>query len=217
MAIRAEVAVSVLAMALAFSNVACGQDVRSYSRQEAEAALSDVAGSEAAGDSQRQESDEDGASRGFSIARRQPSANGGATNPTHTASNRVNVKTSRYAPSANGRISTINRTVPLQFNLGSFALSPQSRVNLQTMASVLNEPANSGKHILITGHTDKSGSAQANVRLSQQRAEAVVDYLAQQGVDRTRLDAQGRGFEAPLPATSLFDPRNRRVEIIRVK
>ena len=109
------------------------------------------------------------------------------------------------------------RKVPLQFNVGSFELSPQSKANMQTLASALNAPANRGKRIGIFGHTDKSGSLEANRRLSQQRADAAATYLAGLGVERSRIDAKGRGYEDPLPGVSAFSPRQRRVEITRLK
>ena len=84
------------------------------------------------------------------------------------------------------------------------------------MATVLNLPQHRAKRVMITGHTDKAGSLEVNCRLSQQRAEAVADYLNSRGVERRRLEAFGRGSDSPLPGVSAFDPRNRRVEIVRV-
>ncbi len=51
---------------------------------------------------------------------------------------------------------------------------------------------------LITGYTDKIGSAQYNQKLSERRAQAVKDYLVEQGIAPERLHAVGRGEEQPI-------------------
>ncbi|WP_198045958.1 OmpA family protein [Novosphingobium aquimarinum] len=108
------------------------------------------------------------------------------------------------------------RELPLQFKLGSYALSPQSKVNLRNLGTAMNNPANRDKRIRISGHTDKSGSLAINQRLSQQRADAAADYLATVGVDRSRIETVGRAYEEVLPGKSPYDPRNRRVEVERI-
>jgi outer membrane protein OmpA-like peptidoglycan-associated protein len=68
----------------------------------------------------------------------------------------------------------------------------------------------------VQGHTDNTGSQPHNLRLSQDRAQAVTDTLNRLGVDASRLIAKGYGQEKPiLPNTS--EPnraRNRRVQLI---
>ena len=66
----------------------------------------------------------------------------------------------------------------------------------------------------VDGHTDAQGDAAANMRLSQRRAQAVVDALAKRGVATNRLQAQGFGEERLLDAGSTPEAheRNRRIE-----
>jgi outer membrane protein OmpA-like peptidoglycan-associated protein len=68
--------------------------------------------------------------------------------------------------------------------------------------------------IEIEGHTDTSGNADANMRLSQQRAVAVREALVERGVERDRLVAYGYGEGVPLVdnATPEGRARNRRIE-----
>ena len=69
--------------------------------------------------------------------------------------------------------------------------------------------------ITVVGYTDNTGSQQVNDKLSQQRAESVVDYLEQQGVAADRLKAIGKGWDDPIASNSTAAGRaqNRRVEI----
>ncbi|MBK6849470.1 MAG: OmpA family protein [Proteobacteria bacterium] len=66
----------------------------------------------------------------------------------------------------------------------------------------------------IRGHTDSTGTRQANLTLSRERAEAVRDYLSQHGVAADRLVAEGVGSEEPvaLNLTPRGRSRNRRIE-----
>jgi OOP family OmpA-OmpF porin len=51
--------------------------------------------------------------------------------------------------------------------------------------------------VVITGHTDRLGSAKYNEKLSQKRADAVKDYLAAKGVDKSKITATGKGSTMP--------------------
>ncbi len=70
------------------------------------------------------------------------------------------------------------------------------------------------KKIRIEGHTDDRGAARYNKQLSQRRAEAVLKYLGEKGVNAQRLEALGHGEEKPISANSSRKGRaaNRRVE-----
>jgi OOP family OmpA-OmpF porin len=50
----------------------------------------------------------------------------------------------------------------------------------------------------VTGHTDRIGSAEYNLKLSKQRADAVRDYLISKGVDRTKIETIGMGEKEPV-------------------
>ena len=70
----------------------------------------------------------------------------------------------------------------------------------------------------VHGYTDATGSLEYNNKLSQDRANSVVDYLAQRGVPRERLAPVGKGPSNPIADNSSIEGRvlNRRVEIRRV-
>ncbi len=71
------------------------------------------------------------------------------------------------------------------------------------------------KSIVITGHTDSTGSAAANQKLSERRAAAVRDYMISRGVNPALLTAIGAGEDQPIADNSTKEGRamNRRVEI----
>jgi OOP family OmpA-OmpF porin len=75
--------------------------------------------------------------------------------------------------------------------------------------------ANPDVKVEIQGHTDSRGSLALNERLSQQRAEAVRDYLIGQGIAAERLTARGYGPHNPIASNETADGRaqNRRVEL----
>lgn len=74
----------------------------------------------------------------------------------------------------------------------------------------------SGPQVEVTGHTDTVGSVEDNDRLSQQRAEEVIGWLAGQGFDRSLMSATGRGErDLKLPTVdNVSNAANRRVEVI---
>ena len=73
--------------------------------------------------------------------------------------------------------------------------------------------------ISIEGHTDNSGDAKHNKKLSNDRANAVMQKLITLGIDKTRLSAIGYGAEKPLVANDTEEnkAKNRRVELVKVK
>ena len=70
--------------------------------------------------------------------------------------------------------------------------------------------------IRIEGHTDSQGAEAANQALSRRRAEAVMRFLAEAGVDGGRMTAAGKGESSPVAdnGSAAGRARNRRVEII---
>ena len=76
---------------------------------------------------------------------------------------------------------------------------------------------NPGMKISIEGHSDNSGSAGANQKLSEDRAAALVKQLIEQGIDKDRLLSKGWCGTKPIAdnTTDEGKARNRRVEIIK--
>lgn len=99
------------------------------------------------------------------------------------------------------------------FAPGSSQLTPATRGTLNLLAGALK--AKSDIRVEIDGHTDASGAALANKRLSEQRADAVKIYLMSQGVDGLRLSTRGLGQSQPLAdnGTEAGRERNRRFEL----
>ncbi|NCO18840.1 MAG: OmpA family protein, partial [Gammaproteobacteria bacterium] len=73
-----------------------------------------------------------------------------------------------------------------------------------------------GKQIRIEGHTDSTGPAALNLRLSQQRAEAVRSALVNRGIEAGRMVAVGMGQDFPIASNDTEAGRasNRRVDVI---
>jgi outer membrane protein OmpA-like peptidoglycan-associated protein len=69
--------------------------------------------------------------------------------------------------------------------------------------------------VSIIGHTDSQGETDFNQKLSEGRAQAVVDYLVEHGIDKARLRAEGKGESDPVSSNDTAEGRqdNRRVEI----
>jgi OOP family OmpA-OmpF porin len=99
------------------------------------------------------------------------------------------------------------------FETGKSALKPESYTVLDIVAQSL--VANPQIRIEIAGHTDITGSATLNRRLSQARAEVVRAYLVSKGVAPTRMTARGYGPSDPIApnTTPAGRARNRRVEL----
>jgi outer membrane protein OmpA-like peptidoglycan-associated protein len=78
--------------------------------------------------------------------------------------------------------------------------------------------ADAGLKLRVEGHTDNVGGKAANQALSDQRAAAVVAWLASHGVTKARLAAQGFGDTKPVAdnATEEGRAKNRRVELVRM-
>lgn len=112
---------------------------------------------------------------------------------------------------------SINLTV--NFPTGSSDLTPAAKTSLDALGRALASSDLAGFRFRIEGHTDNVGAREANLQLSQQRAEAVVSYLTTQyNVAPERLEAVGMGQEQPLVETPPQTPeaRNRRVQVINL-
>ena len=84
---------------------------------------------------------------------------------------------------------------------------------LNSVAKVLNKYSNST--VLVSGHTDSTGTPEYNLNLSRERAGSVAAYLQGQGVKSSRFEVMGMGASNPIASNSSAQGRslNRRVEI----
>ncbi len=111
----------------------------------------------------------------------------------------------------------IRITQQIQFDFNKSTIKPVSFPILDAVKDVL--VANPKIMIEVQGHTDNVGQAQYNLRLSQQRADAVRGYLVAHGVEASRLVSKGFGMNQPLVANNTEGNRalNRRVQFIRTE
>jgi outer membrane protein OmpA-like peptidoglycan-associated protein len=100
------------------------------------------------------------------------------------------------------------------FASGQAQLVEGGRSSLEEVVDLLQtEP---DKKIRVEGHTDSSGGAESNLKLSEQRANAVRDALIGMGVSSDRITAMGMGQDFPIASNDNEDgrARNRRVDVI---
>ncbi|MBL0693944.1 OmpA family protein [Comamonas sp. JC664] len=114
-------------------------------------------------------------------------------------------------PEAPSRLPTEHH---VQFPVGQSTLSDSERRNLDAVADYLK--ANPRVSLRIEGHTDNTGPEELNRTLSQERADAVRQYLIQQGIESSRLTAKGFGPDQPIASNETHEGRsaNRRVEFV---
>lgn len=104
----------------------------------------------------------------------------------------------------------------ITFGLGSAEMTAQGRAEAEQFAKAMALPQLADKKFLVEGHTDAIGDRDYNLKLSQERAEAVATYLRSLGVEGERLQAKGYGFEKPLPNTPRASASNRRVQFVPI-
>lgn len=111
----------------------------------------------------------------------------------------------------------VNSSVTLkniQYASNSYQLEPVSLIELDKLLQLLKE--NPSVTIQINGHTDNRGSDASNLKLSENRAKSVVDYLVSKGIAAGRLKSKGFGASKPVAdnATEQGKALNRRTEFI---
>ena len=107
----------------------------------------------------------------------------------------------------------LNLNSEVSFDFDSARIKPAFRDTLDKLADIIRKYDRTVVHIV--GHTDSTGPADYNQRLSERRARAVYDYLVNRGVNPNRLRWEGRGESEPRAsnATEAGRQLNRRVEI----
>lgn len=106
----------------------------------------------------------------------------------------------------------------LTFETGSAQLGAGPFSSLQAIADFLAQDPDA--RLALVGHTDTIGGLETNIALSRQRAQSVVERLADAyGVAEARLDAEGMGYLAPIATNQTAEGRdaNRRVEAVLLK
>ena len=100
------------------------------------------------------------------------------------------------------------------FRSGSAELLPGARERLAKVSGIVL--AYPSLHVEVEGHTDSVGSDEYNQGLSERRAQAVRDYLVQQGISQYAVEARGYGKGSPIASNDTPEGRqqNRRVELV---
>ena len=99
------------------------------------------------------------------------------------------------------------------YDYNKFDIRPDAAVRLDTLVQTLTD--NPKISIELSSHTDQRGKDAYNLKLSQQRAQAAVDYIVSKGIDKARITAKGYGETRPIvlkPTNEAEYQRNRRTE-----
>lgn len=110
----------------------------------------------------------------------------------------------------------------IYFDFDKWDLKPEMKVDVDKVVHMLQmEPT---LKVKISAYTDSRGKAPYNMKLSQHRAQSVVDYMKEKGIDEDRLEAKGYGETHPVngcidgvPCTEAEYLQNRRVEFTLLK
>jgi outer membrane protein OmpA-like peptidoglycan-associated protein len=99
------------------------------------------------------------------------------------------------------------------FATGSYKLLSSSNKGLNDVVKILQDEPD--LKLSIDGHTDNTGTPEKNQTLSENRANAVKNYLVSKGIDESRLTAAGHGQDQPIAdnKTAAGRQKNRRVEL----
>ena len=100
-------------------------------------------------------------------------------------------------------------------DVGKATLKPESDKEIaRIVALMIDDPS---LEYEVQGHTDNTGNAASNLKLSQKRAQAVVDRMVKLGVPKERLTAVGKGQDEPIADNDTEEGRaqNRRVVFVK--
>lgn len=138
--------------------------------------------------------------------------------------NKMDKKAEELAAIENAQVETVKDVNGLEaikvtfdsgilFKTNSSTLSADSKDALKKFAEEMKDMQETD--ITIYGHTDNTGTAAVNEKLSLQRANAVSSYLGSCGIANTRMKAEGKSFTMPVAdnSTEAGRAQNRRVEI----
>ena len=122
-----------------------------------------------------------------------------------------NLTVEATAPEAKPSLSLL-----IQFDFNSAKVKPESQQALSNLAQALQSKDLLASTFAVEGHTDAKGRADYNLKLSQQRADAVRNYLASNGVLDARLNAVGKGATELANTADPLAADNRRVRIVNL-
>jgi OmpA-OmpF porin, OOP family len=105
------------------------------------------------------------------------------------------VKSAAAKPAAAPAVETIVVHGDGLFDFSKATIKPEGKKRLDEALARFKDTKL--EKVVITGHTDRFGSAKYNEKLSQKRADAVKDYLASKGVDKNKITATGKGSTMP--------------------
>lgn len=105
----------------------------------------------------------------------------------------------------------------IYFNTGKSTFTNETAIRLEGVSKILSNYTNS--KFVVEGHTDSTGSDKVNLKISQERADAVMNYLISNGFPAENIKAVGYGETNPIGdnKTNKGRQENRRVEIFQVK
>lgn len=103
----------------------------------------------------------------------------------------------------------------INFDSGKSTIKKESLPIINQIVEMMNQAKDI--KLSIEGHTDSDGSSESNLKLSEQRAKAVVDAIINTGIDKSRLTSAGFGEDKPIAdnKTEEGKSKNRRVELIK--
>lgn len=120
---------------------------------------------------------------------------------------------------ANAILEELNKTgkavLYINFDSGKSTIKKESMPVVEQIIEMMNQAPDI--QISVEGHTDSDGKNEANLKLSEARAKAVMDAIVKGGIDKTRLSSAGFGEEKPIADNSTDEgkAKNRRVELIK--
>jgi outer membrane protein OmpA-like peptidoglycan-associated protein len=108
--------------------------------------------------------------------------------------------------------------ISVEFDTNSARLKPDAEKTLDILGQALESAELKPCCFQIQGHTDSTGSRRLNQRLSEARAQSVIDYLSEHGIDRGRMMPKGFGPAKPIASNANAEGRakNRRVQVVNL-
>jgi OOP family OmpA-OmpF porin len=127
----------------------------------------------------------------------------------------IRLLTAKPAAEAEARAPAV--ALDIKFGVNSANLTPEAKEVIKQLGTAMASEQLSSFHFQLEGHTDSTGRHDHNMELSQKRAESVRDYLvATYHIAASRLEAVGRGPDAPLDPANPASGVNRRVQIVNL-